>query len=112
MEEGVSFDELLAQQLEKPVFRRWWEDTIIQRAVSMELSLYRSRHGLSEAELALALGLPVERIRELEAMEAQPTNHDIVAICRALRREMLIRTTAEGTTAEFRPCPEQPAAAA
>src|SRR6266540_6289140 len=70
----VSAKDLLAEQLASdPEFRAEWERTALARAVGLAVLGYRTRHGLSQTQLAKQLGVRQPHVSRLEGAEHNPT---------------------------------------
>ena len=70
----VRAKDLLEEQLASdPEFRAEWERTALARAVALAVVGYRTRHGLSQTELAKLLGIRQPHISRLELGEHNPT---------------------------------------
>lgn len=63
-------EEVLAEHLRDPDFRREWERTVVARAVAVKVIAYRAQHGLSQRALVQRSQPQVAR---LEAGEHNPT---------------------------------------
>ena len=66
--------DLLAEQLANdPEFRAEWERTALARAVALAVLGYRTRHALSQTQLAKQLGIRQPHVSRLELGEHNPT---------------------------------------
>ena len=68
----VSYEEMLAEQLQDPDFREEWERTAVARAVANQVIKYRIDHGLSQTALARRLGVSQSVVGRLELGEHEP----------------------------------------
>jgi DNA-binding XRE family transcriptional regulator len=73
LSEMKRFDEVLAEDLEDPAFRREWNRTAVSRQVALQLTEYRAQHGLTQTELARRLGMKQPAIARLEAGDHEPS---------------------------------------
>jgi transcriptional regulator with XRE-family HTH domain len=85
------YDEVLAECLTDPAFRREWERTAVARAVALWLADYRDRHGLSQEELAGRTGLRQPAIARLEAGDTEPKLSTLLRLTEALGVPLDIR---------------------
>jgi transcriptional regulator with XRE-family HTH domain len=83
-------DDLVAEQLRDPDFRREWERTALARAVAVKVVAYRAEHGLSQRALAQKLGMTQPQVARLEAGEHNPTIDTLTRLAEALDVEFAI----------------------
>jgi DNA-binding XRE family transcriptional regulator len=77
-------DEVLAAALEAaPEFAAEWERLALARMVASRLIAYRSEQGLSQRQMAKALGVSQPRVVELESGEKNPQIETLVKIAAA-----------------------------
>jgi len=88
-----SFDDVLSEQLQDPIFREEWERTAVARAVALRVITYRVEHGLSQAGLARELGVSQPLVARLEAGEHEPTFATLSRLSRRLGLEFHIDIT-------------------
>ena len=86
----LTFDEVLAKDLQNPEFRREWERLRLANAVSLEIVKYRAKHHLSQTALAKKLGMKQSAIARLEAGEHNPTFETLCRLSGALGIEFLV----------------------
>jgi len=72
MTDTVSFDEVLARQLEDETFRVDWERTALARSVADQVIRYRIEHHLSQRALAQKLGVSQAVVGRMELGEHEP----------------------------------------
>lgn len=73
-EQSTPFDKYLADQLAAdPEFRAYWERTAFARALAIEVIRARVALGLSQADLAARLDVPLEVVETLEDGEDDPS---------------------------------------
>lgn len=82
--------EVLDEQLEDPEFRDEWNRTTLARAVSLGVIAYRTKHGLSQTELAKEIGVKQPAVARLEAGEKNPTWETLNRLSEALGIEFLV----------------------
>src|SRR2546430_12009308 len=68
-----TYEEVLAEDLKDPAFRREWNRTALARAVATRLVQYRAEHKLSQSGLARLLEMRQPAIARLEAGEHNPS---------------------------------------
>jgi transcriptional regulator with XRE-family HTH domain len=83
-------EEVLAEHLRDPDFRREWERTAVARAVAVKVVAYRAEHRLSQRALAQRLGMTQPQIARLEAGEHNPTIDTLARLAEALDVEFAI----------------------
>lgn len=83
-------EEVLAEHLRDPDFRREWERTAVARAVAVKVIAYRAEHGLSQRALAQELGMTQPQVARLEAGEHNPTIDTLARLAEALDVEFAI----------------------
>lgn len=84
-------DEVLSAALEAdPEFAVEWERLALARVVASRLIAHRSEHGLSQRELAKALGVSQPRVVELESGEKNPQIETLVKIAAATGIEFAV----------------------
>ena len=98
LSEMKTAEEVLAEDLKDPEFRREWERTATARAVAAQLVAYRAEHGLSQRELARRLGMKQPAIARLEAGEHTPTLPTLERLSRGLGLEFHIDITPKSAT--------------
>lgn len=86
-------DEILAEDLKDPEFRKEWEYTTLARAVANRVVAYRAEHGLTQEELAHHLGMRQTAIAHLEIGEHEPTLTTLAHLSRGLGIEFHIDIT-------------------
>lgn len=72
MTDMVSFDDVLARQLDDDEFRADWERTALARSVADQVIRYRIEHSLSQRALAQVLGVSQAVVGRLEVGEHEP----------------------------------------
>ena len=83
-------DDVLAEHLEDPEFRKEWNRTALARAVGIRLLRYRAKMGMTQGELAKKIGLKQPAIARLEAAEKNPTWETLARLSEALGIEFLV----------------------
>jgi len=86
------FEEVLAEDLQDPAFRRERERTEIARAVALRVVQYRATHHLSQEQLAAKLGIKQPAIARLEAGEHPPSVMTLRRLADRLGMEFHIRS--------------------
>lgn len=84
MNDAISFEELLAQQLEVDDFRQDWERTVLARSVADQVIRYRVEHDLSQRALAEVLGVSQAVVGRLELGEHEPRISTLSGLSRKL----------------------------
>ncbi len=72
MTDMVSFDDVLARQLNDDEFQADWERTALARSVADQVIRYRIEHTLSQRALAQKLGVSQAVVGRLEVGEHEP----------------------------------------
>ena len=83
-------EEVLAEQLRDPDFRREWERTAVARAVAVKVVAYRAEHRLSQRALAQKLNMTQPQVARLEAGEHNPTIDTLARLADTLDVEFAI----------------------
>jgi transcriptional regulator with XRE-family HTH domain len=83
-------EQVLAEDLLDPEFRREWERTAIARAVALKVLAYRTEHDLSQRALARKLGMTQPQLARLEAGEHNPTIDTLARLAQTLNVEFAI----------------------
>ncbi len=83
-------EQVLAEELRDPDFRREWDRTAIARAVALKVLAYRTEHGLSQRELAQKLGMTQPQLARLEAGGHNPTIDTLARLAQTLDIEFAI----------------------
>ncbi|HUY99742.1 MAG TPA: helix-turn-helix transcriptional regulator [Thermomicrobiaceae bacterium] len=97
--QGRTADAVLAEELQDPEFRAYWERTALGRAVALRLVRYRAEHGLTQGQLARRLDMKQPQIARLETGESSPKVETLVRLANELGVEFLI---------DVRPASRQP----
>lgn len=84
MTDAITFEELLAQQLEDDDFRQEWERTVLARSVADQVIRYRIEHQLSQRALAEVLGVSQAIVGRLELGEHEPKISTLSRLSRKL----------------------------
>lgn len=82
--------QVLAEELRDPDFRREWDRTAIARAVALKVLAYRTEHGLSQRGLARKLSMTQPQLARLEAGEHNPTIDTLARLAQTLDIEFAI----------------------
>lgn len=85
-----TFDEVLAEDLKDPEFRARWERNALARAVANHVIGYRTKHDLSQSELADQLGMKQPQVARLESAEHNPTIETLIKLVGVLDIEFAI----------------------
>ena len=83
-------EQVLAEELRDPDFRREWDRTTVARAVALKVLAYRTEHGLSQRGLAQKLGMTQPQLARLEAGEHNPTIDTLARLAQTLDIEFAI----------------------
>jgi transcriptional regulator with XRE-family HTH domain len=83
-------EQVLAEELRDPNFRREWDRTTVARAVALKVLAYRTEHGLSQRGLAQKLGMTQPQLARLEASEHNPTIDTLARLAQTLDIEFAI----------------------
>lgn len=83
-------EQVLAEELRDPAFRREWERTTVARAVALKVLTYRTEHALSQRALAQKLGMTQPQLARLEAGEHNPTIDTLARLAQTLNIEFAI----------------------
>ncbi len=83
-------EQVLAEELRDPDFRREWDRTVVARAVALKVLAYRTEHGLSQRGLAQKLGMTQPQLARLEAGEHNPTIDTLARLAQTLDIEFVI----------------------
>jgi transcriptional regulator with XRE-family HTH domain len=83
-------EQVLAEELGDPDFKREWDRTAIARAVALKVLAYRVDHSLSQRGLAKQLGMTQPQVARLEAAEHNPTIDTLARLAQALDTEFAI----------------------
>ena len=101
MDQLISNDDVLAQELEDPEFREQWERTALARWIAVEVSHYRAVHSLSQRELADQLGMKQPQIARIETSEHNPSLDTLARLATGLDLELLIDIRPQGRDAKL-----------
>jgi transcriptional regulator with XRE-family HTH domain len=101
MDQLISSDDVLAQELEDPEFREQWERTALARWIAVEVSHYRAVHSLSQRELADQLGMKQPQIARIESSEHNPSLDTLARLATGLDLELLIDIRPQGRDAKL-----------
>jgi transcriptional regulator with XRE-family HTH domain len=99
LSEMKTSEQMLAEDLRDPVFRREWDRTAVARAVALKVLTYRTEHGLSQRGLAEELGMAQPQVARLEAGEHNPTIDTLARLAQTLDIEFVI---------DIHPCQREP----
>jgi transcriptional regulator with XRE-family HTH domain len=83
-------EQVLADELRDPEFKREWDRTALARAVALKVLAYRTEHALSQRRLAKQLGMTQPQLARLEAGEHNPTIDTLARLAQALDTEFAI----------------------
>jgi transcriptional regulator with XRE-family HTH domain len=83
-------EQVLAEELRDPDFRREWDRTTVARAVALKVLAYRTEHGLSQRGLAQKLDMTQPQLARLEAGEHNPTIDTLARLAQTLDIEFAI----------------------
>jgi transcriptional regulator with XRE-family HTH domain len=83
-------EQVLAEELRDPDFRREWHRTTVARAVALKVLAYRTEHSLSQRGLAQKLGMTQPQLARLEAGEHNPTIDTLARLAQTLDIEFAI----------------------
>lgn len=80
----ISSDDVLADELQDPDFRKQWERTALARRIALDVSRYRTTHSLSQRELADQLGMNISQVARIEAGEHNPSSDTLARLAAGL----------------------------
>jgi transcriptional regulator with XRE-family HTH domain len=83
-------EQVLAEELRDPDFKREWDRTAIARAVALKVLAYRIENALSQRGLAKQLGMTQPQVARLEAGEHNPTIDTLARLAQTLDIEFAI----------------------
>jgi transcriptional regulator with XRE-family HTH domain len=83
-------EQVLAEELRDPGFRREWERTALARAIALKVLAYRTEQGLSQRALAKQLDMTQPQLARLEAGEHNPTIDTLARLAQTLDVEFAI----------------------
>ena len=73
LSEMQTFQEVVDHQREDPEFREEWDPCAFAREVAIRIVRYRADHGLTQTQLACAVGMKQPVIARLERGEKAPS---------------------------------------
>lgn len=76
--------QVLADRLENPEFRAVWESTELARKVAVALTSYRAANGLTQTDVARAVGISQPAVARLEAGTHEPRLETLFRLSNAL----------------------------
>lgn len=85
--------EVLAERLKDPEFRAEWESTELARKVAVALTSYRAANGLTQTDVARAVGITQPAVARLEAGTHEPRLETLSRLSNALGIEFRIVIT-------------------
>ncbi len=91
-----TFDDVLAEELRNPAFRRDWERLAPARAVANSVIAYRAQQGLTQTALARVLGISQPAVARLEIAEHLPTLDTLLKLSERLGLEFSLSLTPRG----------------
>ena len=94
---GISYEDVLAEQLEDPEFRAEWERLAPARAVALRLVGYRVEHDLTQTALGRILRMPQSAVARLESGDHVPSLETLVRLSDALDIEFLVDIKPKGS---------------
>jgi transcriptional regulator with XRE-family HTH domain len=83
-------EQVLAEELGDPDFKREWDRTTLARAVALKVLTHRVDHSLSQRGLAKKLGMTQPQLARLEAGEHNPTIDTLARLAQTLDIEFAI----------------------
>lgn len=86
----VSSEEVLAENLRDPEFRAEWERTGMARWLAIEVVHYRAEHDLSQRQLADRLGVHQSDVARMEGGDHTPSLERLVRVAAGLDIELMI----------------------
>lgn len=101
MDQLISNDDVLAQELEDPEFREQWERTALARWIALEISHYRALNSLSQRDLAEQLGMKQSQVARIETGEHNPSLGTLARLATGLDLELLIDIRPQGRDAKL-----------
>ncbi len=95
------FEEVLQEALQDPETRAEWDRTQLAREVSIWLISYRTKHGLTQTELARQLGWKQPMVARLETGEREPSFGTLHHLVERLGNSARIEINPEGISVRF-----------
>lgn len=86
----ISHDDVLAEHLRDPLFRKEWERTALARWLAIEVAHYRAEHDLSQRQLAERLGVHQSDVARMETGEHTPSLDRLIRVASGLDIELMI----------------------
>lgn len=86
----ISHEDVLADELGDPEFRKHWERTALARWLAVEVTHYRAEHELSQRRLAERLGVHQSDVARMESGEHAPSLERLVRVASGLNIELMI----------------------
>jgi transcriptional regulator with XRE-family HTH domain len=83
-------EQVLAEELHDPDFKREWARTALARAVALKVLTHRTDHALSQRGLAKQLSMTQPQLARLEAGEHNPTIDTLARLAQTLDIEFAI----------------------
>ena len=83
-------EQVLAEELRDPDFKREWDRTALARAVALKVLAHRVDHSLSQRGLAKQLGMTQPQVARLEAAEHNPSIDTLARLAQTLDIEFAI----------------------
>lgn len=90
VDQPISSDDVLAEELRDPEFRAEWERTALARWLAVVVLRYRAEHGLSQRQLSERLGVHQSDVARMESGEHTPTVERLVRVSSGLDIELMI----------------------
>lgn len=91
-----SFDDILADELRDPAFRREWERLAPARAVANSVIAYRAQHEMTQTALARILGISQPAVARMEIGEHLPTLDTLLKLSERLGLEFSLSLSPGG----------------
>ena len=89
-------EEAVAAHLRDPDYRTEHERTVLARAVAIEVTRYRTEHGLSQRALARRLRMQQPAVARLESGDVTPSIDTLIRLSRGLGIEFHVDITPRG----------------
>ena len=90
LSELQTHEDVLAEELRDPDFRAEWDRLALSRAVGQCVLRYRTRHALTQRQLAAILGMRQPQVARLEAGSHDPSFATLQLLADRLDMELLV----------------------
>lgn len=90
LDQLISNEDSLAEDLRDPEFRERWEKTALARWLALEVAHFRAQHELSQRQLADRLGVHQSDVARMETGEHTPSLERLIRVAGGLGIELMI----------------------